>query len=211
MKESIVRRLINAGNKFPRRAKAVKYGLFAVAFVLAYLWYILWTKEILLHWWNALYGIVPDAFFFRCEEFIALNSHNNNWPPILGFLIIILVSALCNIKKELRLGEFLCMIVLFLACIGFLLPCLCRAKEYGKRVRCHSDLKFAGLELKAYVEEYGSFPEKFSVQGIPKDSSAPFVLIEDEPRTHAGDLRHRMWSDGTVDFYYPWQKKEGKK
>ena len=32
-----------------------------------------------------------------------------------------------------------------------------------------------------------------------------FIVIEDAPRTHAGDLRHRLWSDGTIDYYYPWK------
>ena len=32
-----------------------------------------------------------------------------------------------------------------------------------------------------------------------------FIVIEDTPRAHAGDLRHRLWSDGTIDFYYPWE------
>ena len=24
-------------------------------------------------------------------------------------------------------------------------------------------------------------------------------------RFHAGNLCHRLWSDGTIDFYYPWE------
>ena len=32
-----------------------------------------------------------------------------------------------------------------------------------------------------------------------------FIVMEDVPHAHAGDLRHRLWSDGTIDFYYSWE------
>ena len=32
-----------------------------------------------------------------------------------------------------------------------------------------------------------------------------FILFEDAERCHAGDLRHRFWSDGKIEFFYPWK------
>ena len=35
-----------------------------------------------------------------------------------------------------------------------------------------------------------------------------FVILEDAPRSHVGDLRHRLWSDGKVELWYPWKEAE---
>lgn len=203
------------------------YLLLTTGFLLAYGWKVLWADEFLLHWWRGLYGILPDGFFFQGEEFIALNSHSNSWPPLLGFwcisFVIIALSIYRAQKEKIRLGFFLFMIVLFLVCAANLLPCLCRAQEYGWRLNCQSSLKISALELLVYIQDHQSFPEALIVEISPKDkmvvtlppdrkpSGTRFVIFEDAPRAHAGDLRHRLWSDGTIDSYYPWKTEGGAK
>ncbi len=39
---------------------------------------------------------------------------------------------------------------------------------------------------------------------------APFVLLEDAQRRHAGDLRHQIWSNGKIKVFHPWKIKNRK-
>lgn len=126
-----------------------------------------WQNELLLDWWSSLHGILPDRFFFCEEELIAQNSHRNEWPPMLGFGIIILYIIILSIherKNEIRLGNLIFMIILFLACAANTFPCLCHAKEYDRRVRCRSSMKAKGLALSAYILDNKCFPEKATIE-----------------------------------------------
>ena len=196
------------------------YFLLIVFFFFAHGWHILWANEFLLQLWGKLFGILPDEYFFPCEEFIAFRSHGNTLPGSLFFLLLslgILIYMVRRIrKKDIQAGFFLFLIVLFLASACNLLPCLCRALEYGRRSRCQSHLRKSGMDLKLYLEEYETLPSKIIVEvphggiAVPlplnsKMSDCRHVVYEDAPRTHAGDLRHRLWSDGTIDSCYPWK------
>ena len=195
------------------------YFLLIVFFFFAYGWKILWENELLLHLWGNLFGILPDRYFFPCEEFIAFQSHGNSLPASLFFWVLSLGILIYMVrqtrKKEIQAGFLFFLIVLFLASTCNLLPCLCRAKEYGRRIRCQSDLRKIGMELKLYLDKYETFPSEVIIEkphgriavsllSDSKMSGFRYLVYEDAPRTHAGDLRHRLWSDGTIDFSYPW-------
>ena len=196
------------------------YFLLIVFFFFAYGWKILWANELLLHLWGKLFGILPDSYFFPCEEFIAFQSHGNTLPASLFFWVlssgILIYMVRQTRKKEIQAGFFYFLIVLFLASTCNLLPCLFRAKEYGRRIRCQSSLRKSGMELKLYLDEYETLPSEVIIENphgriaVPlplnsKISDCRYVVYEDAPRTHAGDLRHRLWSDGTIDSCYPWK------
>ena len=206
--------------------KSQKYLFLIAGYLLSYGWSMQWQNELLLDWWSSLHGILPDRFFFCEEELIAQNSHRNEWPPMLGFGIIILYIIILSIherKNEIRLGNLIFMIILFLACAANMFPCLCHAKEYDRRVRCRSSMKARGLALSAYILDNKCFPEKATIENSHSQTlvidfpagklsaGERFIVIEDAPRTHAGDLRHRLWSDGTIDSYYPWKTEGGLK
>ena len=195
------------------------YFLLIVLFFFAYGWKILWENELLLHLWGNLFGILPDRYFFPCEEFIAFQSHGNPLPASLFFWVLSLGILIYMVrqarKKEIQAGFLFFLIVLFLASTCNLLPCLCRAKEYGRRIRCQGDLRKIGMELKSYLDKYEIFPSEVIIEkphgriavsllSDSKMSGFRYLVYEDAPRTHAGDLRHRLWSDGTIDFSYPW-------
>ena len=199
------------------------YFLLIVFFFFAYGWKILWANELLLSLWGKLFGILPDGYFFPCEEFIAFQSHGNTLPASLFFWVlssgILIYMVRQTRKKEIQAGFFYFLIVLFLASTCNLLPCLCRAKEYGRRIRCQSSLRKSGMELKLYLDEYETLPSEAILEdphgriAVPlplnsKMSDCRYVVYEDAPRTHAGDLRHRLWSDGTIDSCYPWKTGE---
>lgn len=147
--------------------KSQKYLFLIAGYLLSYGWSMQWQNELLLDWWSSLHGILPDRFFFCEEELIAQNSHRNEWPPMLGFGIIILYIIILSIherKNEIRLGNLIFMIILFLACAANMFPCLCHAKEYDRRVRCRSSMKAKGLALSAYILDNKCFPEKATIE-----------------------------------------------
>ena len=37
------------------------------------------------------------------------------------------------------------------------------------------------------------------------DLETAFVLHEDPPNTHTCDVRHRIWSNGRIETFYPWE------
>ena len=111
-----------------------------------------------------------------------------------------------RIRESARLGLIVALLLMFL------LPCLCAPRETGRRIRCISNLKYAWLEL---LEKYPdklpdsfvvSFPRSHTVRYCSAGRSGKesrFILFEDG-RGHAGDLRHRFWSEGKIDVFYPW-------
>ena len=40
---------------------------------------------------------------------------------------------------------------------------------------------------------------------VSKNWETVFILHEDPPNTHACDVRHRIWSNGRVETFYPWK------
>lgn len=184
----------------------------------------LWNGEILLNWWRKGCGNISDQTFFPVEEWIALHSHNNEWPVFAGYVtVIIVIIVLHGFARKIKIHGFGHALFLFalIACFLGAMPCLCRTKERMYR-------QFCSYNLKAYLREFEKnanvYPEKipeikarfsnkynYFYPGAGKaKSDERFIVIEDAPRTHAGDLRHRLWSDGTIDSYYPWKTEGGR-
>ena len=74
----------------------------------------------------------------------------------------------------------------------------------------HRKISFGGFQ----TETIGISVKKILIE-VPRNYLFPgagrkigkerFIVMEDVPHAHAGDLRHRLWSDGTIDFYYSWE------
>ncbi|MEI3040093.1 MAG: hypothetical protein V8T90_13615 [Victivallales bacterium] len=202
--------------------KHKSYLLGTLGIFIAWVWNGLWTSGILFRRWQDLYGFMPDHIFFPGEEFIVLNAHDNSWLPSLGFLVLAVVSIILSFRqKKLTFGLLIIIFISFFIVIVSLLPCLCRAREYSYRISCQKNLKSSSLQLIQYIQAYQQFPENFDIKvgragkicvilsPEKKTSGERFVIFEDAPRTHAGDLRHRLWSDGVVNSYYPWKTTGG--
>ena len=203
-----------------------------ILFVPTLWWWRIWSSGVLLKWWQVQEGQLSLPTFFQWEEFIALHSHQNEWPGRVGFYLIILLviffillSAIRIIKTEIKVllvPFILTMLLLFFSI------CLCQSEERSNRKFCLVNLKNYHSALMNHAADYGFYPtvlpdkeetiEKYRPHSIPlknrnylfpgagrKIEKERFIVIEDTPRTHAGDLRHRLWSDGTIDFYYPWK------
>lgn len=206
--------------------------LLLILFIPALWWWHIWSSGVLLKWWQGLERQFAPSTFFRWEEFIALHSHQNEWPGRVGFYLIllfaiffILLSTFRIIKTEIKMllvPSILTMLLLFFSI------CLCQSKEKNNRKFCPVNLRNYHSALINYAADYGFYPtvlpdkeetiEKYRPHSLPlknrnylfpgagrKIGKERFIIMEDVPHAHAGDLRHRLWSDGTIDFYYSWE------
>ena len=207
--------------KMPGKCKA---GIVLIAgFSLSGLWvwffsgpaYPLWRKSD---------GHLPENIYFPIEEFLALNSHPNSPYVYVTGAVIAVGAMLLALKLNGRLQKWYEYVLLLLAVFvlaALLLPCLCRPAEYGRRARCLGTLRRTYHALELYAgENDNAFPEAADVSEIRHPvhyygkgkhlTDKPFVILEDACRIHAGDMRHRLWSNGGFDVVYPWREKETK-
>ena len=210
-------------------------------YVPAFFWWSLWSGGTVLQWWRGLEGKISTSTFFEWEEFIALHSHSNEWPGRVGFYLIIVVSVvfiMLNVVKIIKTETRMLLVpLLFTLFVLFFSICLCQSKEKQNRKSCQRNLSDFQKAYVRYQKKYGYYPDELLSDNFPADealryelnenckrfgnylypgagqkkSNERFIVIEDAPRTHAGDLRHRLWSDGTIDSYYPWKTEGGLK
>lgn len=202
-----------------------------ILFIFAFFWWGLWSNGAFLRWWRSLEEWLPASVFFVGEEFIALHSHNNEWPGRCGFYLIIITCMVFLLRRMANTIQIhACTLLVIMGFTVFFLLfsiCLCRAKEKENRRFCTYDLKNYYQALTNYAVDNGFYPaalpktdeknEKYRPRHFlhekdfhyigagKKTDGSRFLIMEDAPRAHAGDLRHRLWSDGTTDFYYPWK------
>ena len=111
----------------------------------------LWTGEILLNWWRKGYGSIGDQTFFPVEEWLALHSHNNEWPVFVGYVtVIIVIIVLHSLSRKIRIHGFGHALFIFalIACFLGTMPCLCRTKERMHRQFCPYNQRHINRNLK---------------------------------------------------------------
>ena len=198
--------------KQPHRMKAAV--ILAAGAVLFFLWLFLWSYG--AQYWPAFRSLLPPSVYFPIEEFLALNDHNSPWCLVGGGLIAggFIVWAIRANGRKLRIWESALLGLIVILLLMFLLPCLCAPREKGRRLRCVSKMKIAWLEL---LDKYpDKLPDSFEVpvsrshtvryRGAGRSWKEPRFILFEDGSGHAGDLRHRFWSDGKIDAYYPWKE-----
>ena len=198
-------------SKQPHRMKAAV--ILAAGAVLFFLWLFLWSYG--AQFWPAFRPLLPPSVYFPAEEFLALNDHNSPWCLVGGGLIAggFTVWAIRANGRKLRIRENALLGLIVILLLMFLLPCLCAPREIGRRVSCISNMKNAWLELR---EKYpDKLPDSFVVpvsrshtvryRGAGRSWKEPRFILFEDGSSHAGDLRHRFWSDGKIEFFYPWK------
>ena len=198
--------------KQPHRMKAAV--ILAAGVIMFCLWFFLWSYGV--QYWPVFRSLLPPTVYFPIEEILALNDHNSPWCLVGGVLIAagFIVWAIRANGRKLRIWEsaLLGLIVVFL--LMAMTPCLCAPREIGRRVSCISNLKNAWLEL---LDKYpDKLPDSFEVpvsrshtvryRGAGRSWKEPRFILFEDGSGHAGDLRHRFWSDGKIDAYYPWKE-----
>ena len=122
-----------------------------------------------------------------------------------------------------RWYENLLLFLVFAFQFLWLQPCLCASGDRGRQIYCANEFRQIYFQLQ---ESGGDLPDQIPLEWQKSqqydheviyhgkgrslnEKRERFVILEDAPRSHVGDLRHRLWSDGKVESWYPW--KEGKK
>ena len=170
-------------------------------------------------WWENC-SFLPEKYYFPVEEFLALNVHHNSLYASIGGIIIAttgLIWAWQLSGRRKKPHEYCLLFVIAVFLLLMSLPCLCRPPEYVRRMRCRSELKEIYLLCEKYAEKHGNlFPDVIDQSGTKhpaiyrgsgkRRDDRPFVLLEDPQGVHAGDMRHRVWSNGEVEIFYPWKQ-----
>ena len=187
--------------------------ILAAGAVLFFLWLFLWSYG--AQYWPAFRSLLPPSIYFPIEEFLALNDHNSPWCLVGGGLIAggFIVWAIRANGRKLRIWESALLGLIVILLLMFLLPCLRAPREKSRRLRCVSKMKIAWLEL---LDKYpDKLPDSFEVpvsrshtvryRGAGRSWKEPRFILFEDGSGHAGDLRHRFWSDGKIDAFYPWK------
>ena len=202
------------------RSQKCKAGIVLICgCTLAMLWMVFFP---FFYFWWLKCAFLPDVIYFPIEEFLALNAHSNSpYVPVGGFLIstTTLIWAFKLNGKPKKVYEYVFLVIIIIMVLWMLFPCLCRPKEVSRRARCCAALKEAYAQISLYADENGGklpdsvvFPDfiEHPVNYLGKGRSLKekkFVLFEDASRYHAGDLRHRMYSNGEIKQHYPWKER----
>ena len=177
-------------------------------------WIIFWGFA--AHWWQIFKSFLPPSIYFPVEEFFALNDHNSEWCELGKILIAggFLVWAVRAVGRKLYLWEKTLVGMIVAVVILLLPPCLCAPWEKVYRINCISDMKNAWTEL--LLKYPDKLPDSFEVstrykhtvlyRGAGRKWDEPRFILFEDGSGHAGDLRHRFWSDGSIDHYYLWEK-----
>ena len=187
------------------------------------LWQFLYQSQWLYQWWQPWYGKVSNGLFFRLEEFFATMSPNSIAILVSSWMFLLLgLSAMLHLTRGRRKWhESVLAICIFFMMLLVEMPCLCVSGEHVHRAICNAEFKQTFITF--YEKDEETLPEYIDIkQKHPHDvvyrpagkslaSKERFIILEDAPRSHAGDLRHRLWSDGTVEAFYPWKEKNEKK
>ena len=198
-----------------KKAKIKTFMLMLGSILLPVFWGLF--LSFLNFFWHKTYSFLPDYVYFRVEEFFAFNIHNNTMfmkLPMAVMFIGFFVWALIRNGRNGNFADFLLIIVVLIFFLYMMMPCLCRPAEYARRANCISVMKSMQQTL-MYIE---SLPEELEVQprnghkvhyfGKSKNiNDKKFILFEDADRSHAGNLKHRLYSDGTLEVFYPWKKR----
>ena len=195
------------------------FWILLFSFIPAMFWFGIFSNGTVLRWWQSLKPYLPEKFYYVREEFIALNSHNNEFGPRIGlYLIIIAAVILWFLRRRKKVkGKVYPLVIIALALfLSNGSRCLCIGKERSGRRRCKWNMTYFYEECQKNPEWKKRFPEKlpelepfyeldwkWNYPGAGKENTGKrFPVLEDPPGVHAGAARHRLWSDGTVEVYY---------
>ncbi|MBR2508188.1 MAG: hypothetical protein IKB71_00415 [Lentisphaeria bacterium] len=200
-----------------RKKKLKAFLLMSGSILLPSCWGLL--LSFLNTFWYKTYSFLPDCIYFPVEEFFAFNIHNNTMfmkLPMAFLFVVFFIWALVENGRNIKFFDFLMIIFVLIFFIFLMMPCLCRPMEYVRRKNCAAVMHSMYQTMSSYAE---NFPDRIELEphdghkihyfGEGKNiNDSKFILFEDADRVHAGNLKHRMYSDGTVEHFYPWKKEK---
>ena len=204
------------------KARSRKYLGWAVLFIgfgFGLTWRRIIHSRVLFGWWEQMYGRVPDRLFFPLEEFFdqpdSTLSVDISWLLLFAGLLVMLILS----RGTRRWYENLLLFLVFAFQFLWLQPCLCASGDRGRQIYCANEfrqiyfqLQESGGDLPDQIQmEWDKYPRKVIYHGKGRslnEKRERFVILEDAPRSHVGDLRHRLWSDGKLESWYPWKEEK---
>jgi hypothetical protein len=197
-----------------KKAKTKTFLLMLGSILLPSCWGLL--LSFLNTFWHKTYSFLPARIYFPVEEFFAFNIHNNTMfmkLPMALLFIVFFVWALIENGRDIRFFDFLMIIFVLIFFIFLMMPCMCRPLEYVCRKNCAAVMRSMYQTMSLYVE---NLPDRIEFElhdghkihyfGEGKNiNDSKFVLFEDADRVHAGNLKHRFYSDGSCEEYYHWK------
>ena len=203
-----------------RSRKYLGWVVLFIGFGVAIIWRELIHDRLLFQWWQPMYGRVPDALFFPLEEFF--DQPDSTLSVHISWLLLFagLLGMLLLTRGKRRWHENLVLFFVFAFQFFCLQPCLCASPSMVSR--CIKDFKQFYRQVQAYG---GDLPDQIPPEWQKSQQYAHeviyhgkgrslnekgerFVILEDTPRSHVGDCRHRLWSDGKVESWYPWKEEK---
>ena len=208
-----------ASKSTARSRKILGWAVLFIGFGAGLVWRMLIHGRVLFNWWEQVYGRVPDRLFFPLEEFF--DQPDSTLSVDISWLLLFagLLGMLLLTRGKRRWYENLLLFFAFAFMFLCLQPCLCAQGDAGRQANCRRSFRQTYEKLK---ESGGDLPDPLTMEWHnPKyaheviyhgkgrslnEKGKRFVILEDAPRSHVGDLRHRLWSDGKVDYWYPWKE-----
>ena len=204
-----------------RSRKYLGWAVLFIGFGFGLTWRRIIHSRVLFGWWEQMYGKVSDPFFFRLEEFFdqpdSTLSVDISWLLLFAGLLVMLILS----RGTRRWYENLLLFLVFAFQFFCLQPCLCASKDRGRQVYCANEFRQIYFQLQ---ESGGELPDSLTMEWHkPKyaheviyhgkgrslnEKGERFVILEDAPRSHVGDRRHRLWSDGKLESWYPWKEEK---
>lgn len=175
--------------------KYVAYSF--VLTILAVIFGIAWCNDFLCFLRLPLKTVLPYSVYCSVEYWFAYNPLMIHiiFCCVMLYIGSVILLSFCHIIKmsfvALVLLSFFFLLDLGLCCTSWL-PFM---EEIQNLNRCE-------LEL---VEAY---PEAVKKGKANSNTEKRFVFQEDSPFKHPGDVRHRLWSDGTITVYKPWENNQ---
>jgi hypothetical protein len=204
-----------------RSRKYLGWAVLFIGFGVGLLWREL-MHDVLFRLWQPMYGHLPDALFFRMEIFFDQPNGFAQLSVSWLFFLAGLLGMLYLTRGKRRWYENLLLVFVVVFMFLFLQPCLCAPHGLVENAYCLSSLETKYRELQ---ESGGDLPDQIPLEWQKSqqydheviyhgkgrslsEEGERFVILEDAPRSHVGDLRHRLWSDGKVESWYPWKEEK---
>ena len=157
----------------------------------------IWQSQIPYKIWTFFQRFVSEKTY--CETAEALLFHNGIGLlfPLFMLLYILAVCVLLILKKtKIRILFFILLLLFFWFSLSIVLGhCMLLTPEAAERSRCESLLK----------EKYIALEKEGKVDPLATPVS---LLYEDAPNSHKLNIRHSLWSDGTITVYKPWKNNQ---
>ena len=165
--------------------------------ILAVIFGIAWCNEFLCFLRLPLKTVLPYSVYCSVEYWFAYNPLMIHivFGCVALYIGSVIFLSFCHVIK-MRFVTLILSISFFLLNFGFCCTSWLPSMEEVQKLS-HCELELADV-----------FSEAVKKGKANSNTEKRFVFQEDSPFKHPGDVRHRLWSDGTITVYKPWENNQ---